>query len=287
MALIGVWIHPHALDSREKVESVVETAVQVPIDKLIVLVKDLDGTLHFKYGDYSPSYDYLGGLIELCREHGLEVHAWFVTLCEGGEKPSGWLAEHSESAVVNERGEVTGWICPSSDKARKRILSLFETLLGEYEVDGIHLDYIRYPDPLVIKGCFCERCGRGGYQDEEWIMKGIENVDTLVEEAHELVKEYGVELSAAVYADYPECIVSVRQDWGRWIMDGLLDWVAPMNYTNIMRLFETRLLIHVSMIPEGILLLEGIGKKSSTSSLSPGKMLRQAELALRAGADGV
>ena len=287
MVLIGVWIHPSSLNTRERVMEVADIVARVPMTKLVVLVKDGNGKLFFKYGRHKPEYDYLRDLIEVAKDRSLEVHAWFVVLREGGEVPRGWLAENTRYAVVDERGRPVGWICPSHEEARKRVLDLFRSLLDEYEVDGIHLDYIRYPEPVMAKGCFCDQCGKEGYLNEEWVMRGVSHVDTLVEETYELVKEYGVELSAAVFPNYPECIIGVRQDWGKWVDQGLLDWVAPMNYTNIMSVFNVRSMIHVYVIPEGILLLEGIGKKSSVSSLSPGKMIRQAEAAVKAGADGV
>jgi len=287
MVAIGVWVHPSVLSSKESVEKVVDAAAQVPIDKLVVLVKDGNGRLFFKYNGHEPEYDYLKDLIKFARNQGLEVHAWFVVLREGGKTPKGWVAEHPQYAVVNEVGKPVGWICPSHEKSRKRVLSLFESLLESYEVDGIHLDYIRYPEPVVARGCFCERCGKGGYTDENWVMRGVEHVNTLVEESYELVKGYGVELSAAVFPNYPDCIISIRQDWGKWVNENLLDWVAPMNYTNIMEVFKARSMIHASIVPNGLLLLEGIGKKSSISSLSPGKLIRQAEIAMRMGADGI
>lgn len=278
---------PSVLSSRESVEEVVNMAARVPIDKLVVLVKDGGGRLFFSYEGHRPEYDYLKDLTELAQDHGLEVHAWFVVLREGGETPKGWVAENPQYAVVNEAGEPVGWICPSHEESRKRVLSLFKALLETYEVDGIHLDYIRYPEPIVARGCFCARCGRGGYTDEDWIMRGVEYVNALVEESYELVKEYGVELSAAVFPNYPDCIIWIRQDWSRWVDEGFLDWVAPMNYTNIMEVFKARSIIHASIVPEGVLLLEGIGKKSSMSALSPGKLIRQAEIAVKVGADGV
>lgn len=287
MVLIGVWVHPSSLSSKESVEDTVNVASRVPIDKLMVLVKDGNGNLFFRYKDYRPEYDYLKDLTKLAKDQGLEVHAWFVTLREGGETPKGWVARNPQYAVINEMGKPVGWICPSYEKARQRILSLFKELLENYEVEGIHLDYIRYPEPIVARGCFCNQCGKGGYTDEDWVMRGVEHVSILVEESYELVKEYGAELSAAVFPNYPDCIVSVRQDWRRWVDEGLLDWLAPMNYTNIMEVFRIRTMIHASIVPEGILLFEGIGKKSSMSNLSPGRLIRQAEIAVRMGADGI
>jgi len=287
LVVLGVWVHPPALSSRRQVEEVVERAARVPIEKLVVLVKDGEGRVHFRCGGSRPEYDYLRDLVELAGDRGLEVHAWFVVLREGGESPKGWLAENPRCAVVDESGRPVGWICPSREESRRRVLGLFRELLEGYEVDGVHLDYIRYPEPAVARGCFCELCGRGGYADEGWVMRGAAHVTELVEEAHELVKEYGAELSAAVFPNYPECLVWVRQDWVRWVREGLLDWVAPMNYTNIVEVFRARALVHAALVPDWALLLEGVGKRSSVSSLSPGKLLRQAEAAVRAGADGV
>ncbi|RLF03869.1 MAG: hypothetical protein DRK00_07950, partial [Thermoprotei archaeon] len=121
--------------------------------------------------------------------------------------------------------------------------------------------------------------------DEEWVLRRVGNVTSFVEEAGDLVKERGIELSAAVFADYPGCVVEVGQDWVDWCERGLLDWVAPMTYTNITLLVQRYTRIHRALVKTT--LYEGLGKRSSMSQLSPKKLLEQAKTALRERADGV
>ncbi|MEK7766237.1 MAG: family 10 glycosylhydrolase, partial [bacterium] len=41
----------------------------------------------------------------------------------------------------------------------------------------------------------------------------------------------GIQLSAAVFPVPASARATVLQDWGRWIKEGLVDFVCPMNYT--------------------------------------------------------
>ena len=155
-----------------------------------------------------------------------------------------------------------------------------------YEVDGLHLDYIRYPELHYYRACACSECGgRLDPLDEEWVLRRVGNVTSFVEEAGDLVKERGIELSAAVFADYPRCIVEVGQDWVDWCERGLLDWVAPMTYTNITLMVERETRLHRSLVKTS--LYEGLGKRSSMSRLDPEKLAEQARRSLKEGADGV
>jgi len=69
-------------------------------------------------------------------------------------------------------------------------------------------------------------------EKEKWTRWRASNVTTLVREIRRRLKDLnaGLELSAATFSSYPECIETVGQDWISWINDGLLDFVNPMDY---------------------------------------------------------
>ncbi|RLF04939.1 MAG: hypothetical protein DRK00_05590, partial [Thermoprotei archaeon] len=155
-----------------------------------------------------------------------------------------------------------------------------------YEVDGVHLDYIRYPELHYYRACACPDCG--GKLDplnEEWVLRRASNVTSFVEEVRDLAGERGVELSAAVFPHYPACVVEVGQDWVSWCELGLLDWVAPMTYTNITLVAKRLAQEHSALVKGG--LYEGLGQRRSISNLSPEKLAEQAKAVLEAGADGI
>jgi len=286
--MLGVWAYPSDFRSEKAVDLAVDRLSGAGFTAIFANVKDSGGNVYFgssvgSVSEQVKEFDFLRHLCDKAHEKGMELHAWFVVFCEGLNRLGGLLARHPEYAMVSSSGERIGWMCPSHEEVHEYLLSLFREVLEGYDVDGVHLDYIRFPDSSA---CFCPNCGGGGAREEGWVLRGIQHVTSFVEKSHRLAREYGVIHSAAVFPDYPICATYVRQDWLEWVEKGLLDYVVPMNYTNITRVFERLTQVHAALVGGSAVLLEGVGKRSSASSLSPGKMLDQVLKALSNGADG-
>lgn len=287
MRSLGVWLHvPHG---EGEVEEALDALAGAGFNLVVALVKGGNGLVAYQSSrapQMDLGYDYVGALIKGCRERGLKLHAWFCVFIEGGREPGGVLKRRPELAALDVEGRPMGWACPSKEGARRYELSVIREFLEKYEVDGVHLDYIRYPELHYYRACACSDCGgRLAPLEEEWVMARVSNVTGFVEEARELAREHGVELSAAVFTNYPACVVEVGQDWVDWCDRDLLHWAAPMTYTNI-TLLARRLAQEHRALVRGTL-YEGLGKKSSMSSLSPEKLMEQAKAVLEAGADGI
>ena len=289
MRVLGVWTHASDYSREEDVERALDALAEAGFSLIVALVKGGSGRV--AYGSsIAPtmglSFDYVGTMAEGCRERGLKLHAWFCAFIEGGREPGGVLKARPELAALAEDGRPVGWACPSKEEARRYELSVIREFLERYEVDGVHLDYIRYPELHYYRACACPDCG--GKLDplnEEWVLRRASNVTGFVEEVRDLAGERGVELSAAVFPHYPACVVEVGQDWVSWCELGLLDWVAPMTYTNITLVAKRLAQEHSALVKGG--LYEGLGKRSSISNLSPEKLAEQAKAVLEAGADGI
>jgi hypothetical protein len=139
------------------------------------------------------------------------------------------------------------WLDPSSPDARAYIKSLISEVVKNYNVDGIQLDYIRYP--------FNGRNGEMGYDftgrltferdthlsldkmDEKtrkaWIAWKVNNVSTFVQEVSSMVRgmRASVKISCAVYAlPHDQRINLIQQDWETWAANGWIDTLNPMTY---------------------------------------------------------
>ncbi|MES2202201.1 MAG: family 10 glycosylhydrolase [candidate division FCPU426 bacterium] len=196
--------------------------------------------------------DYLAEIIALAHPLGMKVHAWKVMW----QFAEGWIAPKGVSEPFRKAGRLQmdfngkeqPWLCPSRPENREYEKKAITELLTHYDVDGIHLDYIRYGGTQV---CYCGVCrkkfekqagkvkdwpkdvGPGGARYEAYADFKRENITSMVREIHALVKKIkpSAELSAAVFS-YPALARdSVSQDWGVWAKEGLLDWVATMTYT--------------------------------------------------------
>ena len=146
-----------------------------------------------------------------------------------------------------------------------RVAATFEELLRRYPgLDGLHLDYIRYPD--VLPYAPGTRFGVGlsfGYGTETRarfhtetglvapfgeVRENADRVDrwrreklsALVARVAERARAArpGVELSAAVYPDANRAYLGLFQDWRGWLEAGSLDVAVPMLYSTDDRLFR-------------------------------------------------
>jgi uncharacterized lipoprotein YddW (UPF0748 family) len=118
-----------------------------------------------------------------------------------------------------------------------------------YAVDGVHFDYIRYPDS---DHCFCAGCrerfrratgvsvvnwpkdllveGPRRNQWLEWRRSNITKVVKAVSEQARAVRP-GIKISAAVFPNWVNERDNIGQDWKLWCEKGYLDFVCPMDYS--------------------------------------------------------
>lgn len=158
---------------------------------------------------------------------------------------------------------------PSSPEVKEHLYSVWMDLLESYDLDGLHFDYIRYPNPdFDYSRSALERFriwvaarlspARVAGLDEAYLGDPLAYVDSLpgpwaefrrtqitdlVERIYHGVKKRkpGVVVSAAVFANAEDAYLSRFQDWRYWIRSGILDVVAPMAYTPDNEIFEEQI----------------------------------------------
>ena len=314
----AVWSTP-ATDYAKGPDSVgpmVDRLAQAGFDLIIPVVKESDGYVNYhsrieKVRPQFADWDPLALLVQKAKAAGLKVHPWMCVFREN--ENSTLIQKDSSLQMINRDGEPTPWACPAAEEVREFELSLYQEVMDNYEVDGVHMDYIRYASEDV---CFCDRC-RSGFKAEtgidpleigkvsefnvfreraqnrkhpawaKWVEWRAGWITKFVEELSELTKSKGKELSAAVFMEYPECIVYEGQDWGDWGERGLVDYMMPMTYTNSTLMVRRRTRNHVAQVKGGCHVWEGLGKASSRSALSTQALLEQTKVALEEGAEGI
>ncbi len=249
--------------------------------------------------------DQIAQCVEAAHRYGLEVHVWKVNWnLSAAPKEFVEKMRQEGRTQVSRTGEPINWLCPSHpDNLQLELNSLLE-VVRKYDIDGIHFDYIRYPEQ---DGCYCDGCRtrftlatgnkiknwpadvlnpgplRGAYL--EW---RVEQITRLVRLVHERARPLrpGLKISAAVFGGYPACVQDVGQDWVAWAKAGYVDFLCPMDYTeddqNFTRLVKRQLELTDKRIP----LYPGIGVTASNSVLTPDRVLGQVYLARDAGASG-
>jgi uncharacterized lipoprotein YddW (UPF0748 family) len=188
-------------------------------------------------------FDPLKFVVDECHKRGMECHAWLITYPLGSRKHQNSLG--SASVVKKHRNIVTlyknGWyLDPGNPSTDDYLLSIINEIVSNYDVDGIHFDYIRYPDRAVkfTDNVSYRRYGQGQDRDD-WRR---ENINRFVGKAYDLVKKLKpwVMVSSSPLGRYKPVYLnpndswtayySVYQDPVEWLKNGKHDAIFPMMY---------------------------------------------------------
>lgn len=270
------------------------------------------GVAHYssKILPQSKTYTQYGDQIAQCvaaaRKHGLEVHVWKITWnLEGAPKEFVEKIRAEGRTQVSATGQALNWLCPSHPKNVLLELESSLEIVVNYDVDGIHLDYIRYPGSHA---CYCDGCRqrfvlatrlqidewpaavlpKTGTHSEKYIEWRAQQITRLVRMLHKRLREADpkIKISAAVFGWYPGCIASIGQDWIAWAKAGYVDFVCPMNYTESTDYFTELLVNQLALMPKDVAIYPGIGATASNSLLTPDAVVEQIYVSRNLGASG-
>lgn len=106
---------------------------------VFLMARDAQGNSYF--GPESGE-DLFGKTLALLKSRGMRVHAWIPALADASV-----LHQHPEWAMVSQNGTRSAtWLSPSHPGVAAHAAATVRHLLKNYKLDGIHLDYLRYPD---------------------------------------------------------------------------------------------------------------------------------------------
>lgn len=256
----------------------------------------------------SSTFQQYGDQIEQCvaaaHRHGIEVHVWKVNFNLSGAPAEFVERLRREGRLqVDVHGQPTNWLNPAHPHNQKLEVDSLLEVVRRYPVDGIHFDYIRYPNGNNDYSDFSRKqfetdtghtvkhwpadCYDGPLADayRDW---RCDQITRLVETVHREAKKIRpeVKISAAVFGAYPDCRRSVGQDWALWVRRGYLDFVCPMDYTGEDKYFERLVRSQRELVGQRIPLYPGIGATASRVRLTPDRVVGQILLARQLGADG-
>jgi len=304
----GVWAHSAGSlgEDEESIRRAIGRLADGGFDLLIPCIKQVRGYVdyHSNVARVRPEYkdwDRLTVMAESAREHGIKIHPWFCVFTEG--KNSALIENHPEFRAKDRegndavQGNILYWACTARPEVQDYEFALYEEVMDNYDVAGVHLDYIRAGARAF---CCCDYCQEAGgikksltelsQKDSEWsdwIDWRAGNVTRFVERVHKAASERKMEVSAAVFPQYPECIVDDAQNWAQWAEMGLIDFIFPMNYTNSTEIAVRRTTNHIASVKGNCPVWEGLGKQSADSATSTRTLIDQTKGVLEEGADGI
>ena len=300
----GLWVlcegSQRVLENRPRLEMLLEDARALGITDLFVQVYRggrawFDSSLAdpepygstWRAGEGTAS-DAFSALIERAHGQGLRVHAWVNVLSLASNADAPILRDLGPAAAaVDQKGrsildyplfEVPEpdrryyrmgtpalWLDPAASGVSDRLAATFAELVERYPaLDGLHLDYIRYPDALPFSPSTRFGVGlsfgfgegsRSRFEAESGLRapfgSSLVNGDRwddwrrsqltgLVRRIADAARSMRPELagSAAVLADVERGYLVDFQDWIGWLDQGLLDFAVPMLYTRDQRLLR-------------------------------------------------
>jgi uncharacterized lipoprotein YddW (UPF0748 family) len=304
----ALWVVRTSLTSAQAIEEMVAAAKQSGFNTLLVQVRGLgdsyvQGGLEPRPASLAaqPTFDPLAMAIAKGHERGLAVHAWInVNLVAGTDVPASrshivyrhpeWLMvprtlgrdlvsldptgpEYLGRLTRYARGrsaELEGlYLSPATNASVEYTTGVVRDIVQRYAVDGVHLDYVRYPtdefdysretlgafrqnlagslsaadmrrydarlaaDPLLYTQVF----------SDEWRAFRVSRLTALLSEIRKTVKAArpSATISATVAPDPTEAATRRLQDWGQWLNLDLIDVVCPAAYTTDVAAFVSQI----------------------------------------------
>ena len=191
----------------------------------------------------NPGYDPLKFAIEECHKRGMEIHAWMVCIPAGNDRQVKLLGKQS---VVKKKPTMcihfkrAWYLDPGNPETAKYLAAIAKEITMNYDIDGIHLDYIRYPEngENFPDGKTFRKYGKGKNL-AQWRR---DNITSIVREIYNDVKiiKPWVKVSSAPVGKYNDtrrysskgwnAYNAVYQDAKLWMETGIHDAIFPMMY---------------------------------------------------------
>lgn len=346
----ALWVTRVSLTTPRSIAAVVQAARASGFNTLLVQVRGrgdayFESALEPRADQLAgqPStFDPLETLIAQARAEGLRVHAWVNVnlIASATELPASrshlvyrhpeWLMMPRPLAYELSRidvrspeylGRLARWtraeddveglfVSPIHPGAADHLVNVVDDLARRYALDGVHVDYIRYPgaefdysrlalqafrqdldaamtpeerrrfDPNNMTSLIAAT----DFYSERWAGFRRSRLNSLVLRLRTAVKARRPEalFSAAVYPEPAEALSRRFQDWPMWLENRWIDVVCPMAYTPDASVFASQI-ASVRQAAGDQPVWAGIG----AYRLSPAQTVENIETARRLGASGI
>jgi len=289
--LRGLWVVRTALVSPQAVDRAVDDATDAGFNALFVQVRGRgDAFYRSALASRSPllerqprDFDPLARLLARAHARRIQVHGWVNVLLAahfGQPLPRGHVLEkHPDWAMVpksaataalvasdsrrlrlileagRSEGDVEGYyLSPAVPRVGDHLEGVVRELVRAYPLDGLHLDFVRYPGPTydysraALEG-FRRATGgsdllggpaRNPAGWDDYRRQVLTALTTRLSDAARAERP-GLVVSAAVAPDEAQAVNNKFQDWPRWLSSGVITALCPMTYTPDNELFRQQL----------------------------------------------
>lgn len=263
----ALWIQAWVTDlhTPEGIDRVIADAKAANINTLVPQVRRRGDTLYFseiepRASGVQADFDALAYIIEKAHAQNppMEVHAWIVVYPIGdSSNPEHTRNKHPEWLMQNADGSFNApnyQHDPGHPGVHQHLLDVSMELVENYPIDGLHFDYVRYPEyagdwgynPVSVARFqqLYDHVDVPSGSDPEWRQFRRDQVTQTVRRIylHAIEARPEVKISAATITwghvgvrtidDWwtSAAYSAVFQDWRGWMEEGILDLNIPMNY---------------------------------------------------------
>ncbi len=211
-------------------------------------------------------WDPLASAVKLAHQRKMELHAWVWVFAAGNRrhnllvgKPGNYagpvLELHPSWANLERNGQIFApegktFLDPANPAVQNYLLSLYKEIVTRYDVDGLQLDYIRYPRQDVGRDFGFGVAGRKEFAQLTgidpirlspkssslwwlWTSFKVRQVDNFVARVSTEIKQIKPRtiISAAVFPwKSIDRLNKIHQNWESWAGRGDVDLLIPMTY---------------------------------------------------------
>ena len=196
----------------------------------------------------STDFDPLAHLISLGKKYDVEIHGWVTAVIVTPHDltklpPEHIYFQHPEWVTANFDGNTMpndvlegAYLDPGIPEVRQYITGVISDIVSNYNLDGIHLDYIRYPNEMYGYNALARSIYEKDIEFKDadsWPVWKQAQISKLVRRIYKEIKVISpdVQITAAVISDRDGAAKRYGQNWADWLDKGFIDSVYLMAYT--------------------------------------------------------
>jgi len=296
----AVWVARFHYRTPEDIRTILRNCAALGFNTVLWQVRG-NGTVMYpsriepwaeEYGHKDPGFDPLALAVREAHANGLRIEAW-INLLPGWRGPDpppmrsqlwyahpDWFLRDASGrrqplAVRDRNGRPRRAyliLNPCLPQVRDYLCDVVDEIVSRYDVDGVHLDYVRYAwdgdakarqryprDPQTLR---LYRRDTGKHPDDDpqaWDAWRANQLTRLVEQIRRTVQRYpGLTLTAAVMGDPRRAYREHFQNGVAWLRAGVLDAAYVMAYTKDARRFKAYVEAYRALAPRARI-IPGLG----------------------------
>ena len=273
--LKGTWIRPNSkniADIQKTLDKIKDTGINNVFLETYYHGRTIfpsDTMREYGFEEQNPEFsdvDILAIWIKEAHKRGIKVHTWFESFYVGNKNPLNnsksilavkpdWMNRTKQKAdydgYVSHSQEHNGYFLdPANPEVIEFLLKLINEITVKYNVDGVNIDYVRYPN--ISKENLNNQWGYTKYAREEfisiyetdpieiqprsnlwddWCEYRRNKITSYIEQVSKLLSYRKIVLSAVIFPDYKVSMQTKFQDWATWAQNHYLNAITPLILT--------------------------------------------------------